>query len=206
MLAVNVIGNVKPVRVCGIRSTQELTRGECLMRKLFVASLTLLFLTLSNSAVGYSRSIPGQTYSIGNGFTGGTHPEGSHFHSSNLDELPVGNPSIIFPGAAEVGGFFGDEEIRGISEFSLDEAAYYKAILLFDVLDTFAEGLSLEPSGIDGLFGQGPLDGVVDVFAFVADGVESFSDYQTEPISPAPILSIDVGAVSYTHLTLPTKA
>ena len=91
------------------------------MRKLFVALLTLVFLALSNSAVvGDFHSNPGQTYSVGNGFTGGTHPEGSHFHSSNLDELPVGNPPTIFPGAAEVGGFFGDEEIRGISEFSLD--------------------------------------------------------------------------------------
>jgi|GEM_PF-3113914 len=173
------------------------------MRKLVITSLSLVCLTfLASDALaalefgggGTSATISGTTYSIGNGFTGGSHPEGSHFHSSNLEELPAGNPPIIFPGAAEVGGFFGDEEIRGISEFHLEPGETVdEAVLRFDVLDTFLEGLSPEFDGIDGLFGQGPLDGVVDVFPYLGDGSEAASDYQATPITAEPILSIVVG-------------
>ena len=168
------------------------------MRTLLISSLSLVCLTYSFTpdvlAVDVeSTSVSGTTYSVGNGFTGGTHPEGSHFHSSNLDELPAGNPPTIFPGAAEVGGFFGDEEIRGISEFDLEPGATVDAaVLSFDVLDTFLEGLSPEFSGIDGLFGQGPLDGAVDVFPYLADGSEATSDFQAPPITELPILSFAV--------------
>lgn len=168
------------------------------MRKLFIAFLSLVCLTFSFSqdvlAVDVeSSSILGTTYSIGNGFLSGTHPEGSHFHSSNLEELPPGNPPVFFDGAAEVGGFFGDEEIRGISEFDLESGATVdQALLVFDVLDTFLEGLSPESRGVDGLFNQGALDGVVNVFPYVADGVEAFSDFQATPITSEPILAITV--------------
>ena len=106
-----------------------------------------------NQTHAITTDVAGQTSSISNGFTAIFHPEGSHFHSSNLTELPPGNPDILLPGVAEVGGFFGDEEIRGVSEFELQNAAE-KATLLFDVLDLFELGLSPESSGIDGLFGE----------------------------------------------------
>ena len=169
------------------------------MRILVIAFLSLVCLGFSFTRDALadfetnSNTIAGEAFSVGNGFTAGTHPEGSHFHSSNLDELPPGNPPIILPGAAEVGGFFGDEEIRGIAEFHLEPGATVdEAVLMFDVLDTFLEGLSPEPSGVDGLFGQGPLDGVVDVFPYVADGLEEFSDFQAAPITSDPILAINV--------------
>lgn len=136
--------------------------------------------------------LDGVTYSIGNGFTGGSHPEGSHFHSSNLDELPAGNPPVILPGAAEVGGFFGDEEIRAASEFHVEDVEVVEAILRFEALDLFLEGITAEPSGIDGLFGQGPYEGSIDVFAYVADGVESIGDYQIETLGEFPILTFEV--------------
>lgn len=162
-------------------------------------SLPLLFfafsLLQSASAVDVeSNVIQGAAYSIGNGFTtGATHPEGSHFHSSNLAVLPPGNPPIFQNNAAEVGGFFGDEEVRGAAEFHIDSGvAVEQAVLFFEVFDLFEAGLSPEISGVDGLFGQGPLDGVVDVFPYIGDDNESFSDYQAPTITDDPILSIVV--------------
>ncbi len=139
-----------------------------------------------------AEHLEGVTYSIGNGFTGGSHPEGSHFHSINLDELPAGNPPIILPGAAEVGGFFGDEEIRAVSEFIVGDVVVEEAVLRFEALDLFLEGITAEASGIDGLFGQGPYEGSIDVFAYVADGVESIGDYQVETLGEFPILTFEV--------------
>ena len=132
--------------------------------------------------------ISGKTASVANGFTDGDHPSGSHFHSvTDHDALPAGNPGITLSSVAEVGGFFGDEEVRGISEFPVQATADI-ATLLFEVRDM----TDVSPHAIDGLFGQGSFTGIVDVFAYEADGVESVSDFQT-PTSPAtPILTIDV--------------
>lgn len=135
----------------------------------------------------------GQTSSISNAFTAGDrdHPVGSHFHSSNLDVLPDGNPPIMVFDAAEVGGFFDDEEIRGVSEFNI-QGPTGKAILFFEVRDLFAEGLIFDERGVDGLFGQGAFEGLIDVFAYAADYMEQVSDYEIPPIQETPILSIDV--------------
>ena len=111
----------------------------------------LLFSALIVGAEVYADTISGiegTTYSVANGFTAGTHPEGSHFHSSNLEDLPPGNPSVPLSGVAEVGGFFGDEEVRGVTEFPL-QAAAPQAILEFDVLDLFELGISPEVNGVD---------------------------------------------------------
>jgi hypothetical protein len=160
----------------------------------FYSFLVVFAIICMNQASAFETDLVGTTSSIGNGFTGGSHPAGSHFHSSNLDVLPAGNPSIIVPGAAEVGGFFGDEEIRGVSEFELQGAeAADAATLKFDVFDTFAAGLSPEASGVDGLFNQGGYVGFVDVFPYVADATETISDYQVETLTELPILSFEVG-------------
>lgn len=137
------------------------------------------------------NDLPGNVYAIGNGFTAGNHPEGSHFHSSNLIDLPDGNPPIILPGVAETGGFFGDEEIRGVAEFPVQDM-FLRATLQFDVFDTFEAGISPIASGVDGLFGQGSYEGFIDVFAYAGNGVEEISDYEAPPIGTDPILSFEV--------------
>ena len=154
--------------------------------------ILLLALIPPNQVFAANVDIAGTTYSIANGFTGLSHFDGSHFHSSNLTELPSGNPPIVLPGVAEVGGFFGDEEIRGVSEFALQGSAS-TATVFFDVLDMFALGLSPVPSGIDGLFGQRSYVGVIDMFGYAGNGMEEVSDYQIAPISGTPVLMIDVG-------------
>lgn len=150
--------------------------------------------SFANDAVDLDP-VEGVTYSIGNGFTGGLHGEGSHFHSSNLSVLPSGNPEVIFPGSAEVGGFFGDEEVRGISEFEV-VGEVLSAELYFDVFDLFEAGAIPDPSGVGGLFGQEPLDGDVDVFVYAADHLETVSDYQVDPFLPEPILTFDANDFS----------
>ena len=162
----------------------------------FLLAITWTGITLAETAPAVSSlaqsQVAGTTYTIANGFTEGTHPVGSHFHSSNLSILPPGNPSIILPAAAGVGGFFGDEEVRGISEFPVGETEVVSAVLSFDVLDLFEAGLSPDPNGVGGLYGQDPLEGFVDVFPYAADFLENVGDYQAPPISETPLLSIEV--------------
>lgn len=121
----------------------------------------------------------GEPYSIGNGFTAdGLHPEGSHFHSSNLEELPAGNPSIPDVQVAEVGGFFGDEEVRGLVEIDITGSSSAEmATLLFDVLDV--SDLAGVPVG--GIFGQDQLDGTINVLGYTGNNTEELSDYQISP-------------------------
>jgi hypothetical protein len=130
-------------------------------------------------------------YSVSNGFTTlGTHPQGSHFHSTNLDDLPAGNPSIPVFNVAEVGGFFGDEEVRGLAEFDLQgRDIATQANLFFDVYDVSAIGI--EPIG--GLFGQDAYVGTIDVLGYRGNGLEEVSDYQFAPV--VPLLSFDVDAL-----------
>ena len=136
--------------------------------------------------------IDGKTATVANGFTGGSHPAGSHFHSAtDHSVVPASNPALFLSSVAEVGGFFGDEELQGISEFELLGEAVL-AVLLFDVRDMTAD-ISFEP--IDGLFGQGPLNGIVDVYPYEADHVEHVSDFVAEQDRPTdpPLLSMLVG-------------
>lgn len=166
-----------------------------------VCFLCIAWAMCSNSVLGVTDEVvsqavfvnefPGDAYAIGNGFTSGSHPEGSHFHSSNLIDLPDGNPPIILPGVAETGGFFGDEEIRGAVEFPVQDM-FLTATLEFDVFDTFEAGISPVASGIDGLFGQGSYEGFIDVYAYVGNGIEEISDYEAPTIGTGPILSFEV--------------
>jgi len=135
--------------------------------------------------------IDGKTATVANGFTG-NHPAGSHFHSvTDHSVVSPSNPALTIHSVAEVGGFFGDEELQGISEFELLGEAV-SAFLLFDVRDMTAD-VSFEP--IDGLYGQGPLNGIVDVYPYEADHVEHVSDFvpeQDRPTDP-PLWSMLVG-------------
>lgn len=147
--------------------------------------------------------IEGTTYSIANGFTAGSHPMGSHLHSSNLDELPPGNPFIPLAGVAEVGGFFGDEEVRGVSEIPLQVSAT-QAILEFEVLDLFEMGISPEVNGVDGLFGQGPYVGDIEVYLYAGDSIESLSDFEIAPLDDMPLLTIEVAEDFQAGVTIQT--
>ena len=134
----------------------------------------------------------GDAYAVANGFIAdGSHPEGSHFHSSNLDTLPPGNPSLPDVHVAEVGGFFGDEEVRGLVEFDLrDASASEEAYLLFDVRDV--SDFAGVPIG--GIFGQEALDGTIDVLGYTGNNMEELSDYQASPTTP--LFSFDVTTIS----------
>lgn len=161
---------------------------------------SLLFLSLA-SHLSANTGLPGETlitadaYSIGNGFTDTSHATGSHFHSSNLDTLPPGNPEILVKNVAEVGGFFGDEEVRGLVEFplaGLDVAD--EATLLFDVFDVS----DLAGMPIGGLFGQTALDGTIDVLAYYGNGVEEVSDFQVSPLKTIHTIDVTTLAASDT--------
>ncbi len=146
----------------------------------------LLGVLLACSAVSRAQAVTQEdlllaaTYAVSNGFTAaGTHPEGSHFHSSNLNDLPSGNPTIPVPGVAEVGGFFGDEEVRGVAEFDLfGRNTTLQAILSFDVYDV--SDIAFNPIG--GLFGQDPYVGTINVLGYRGNNVEEVSDYEIEPV------------------------
>ena len=117
----------------------------------------------------------GLTFAVADNFDGPLGV-GTHFHSNNSD----GGISGV-RGVAEVGGFFGSEEVRGISEFDirgLDFAAADAATLTFDV---FRE---------DGLFDQGGGPFLVDLSAYFGNNREDLSDYQT-PASPIASFSTD---------------
>jgi hypothetical protein len=146
----------------------------------------------------YSQTveISGVTYAIGNGFTAdSTHPEGSHFHSSNLGSLPAENPSIPLAGVAEVGGFFGDEEVRGLSEFSLvGQQVAQSAMLQFTLLDLVELGIS--PDALGGIFGQEAFDGMLEVYAYRGDNVEALTDYEVAASPDEPIAILDASQLT----------
>lgn len=166
-------------------------------RNLFVTLVGVLLVALSQSA--YSAMISGLTYSTANGFTDDSgHPVGSHFHSTNFD-VPEGSPGFGFPGIAETGGFFGEEEVRGVSEFDLaGQTAVDRAILRFDVLDLSAiEDLGESPGTHGGLFGQDLNGGNIDVFAFSGNNVENIGDYEIALASDEiPLLTFDASQLS----------
>lgn len=153
--------------------------------------LNLALLGLIGTAQAQSTLL-GEPYSVGNGFTAeGTHPEGSHFHSSNLDMLPAGNPSIPDVHLAEVGGFFGDEEVRGLVEIDITGAPpATEATLLFDVSDV--SDFAGVPIG--GIFGQEALDGSIDVLGYTGNNTEELSDYQAGPTTA--LFTFDVTTLS----------
>lgn len=154
-------------------------------------AVALAMAVLSSDARSELVELHGVTYAVANGFTAdSTHPEGSHFHSSNLGDLPAENPAIPLSAVAEVGGFFGDEEVRGLSEFNLvGQQVATTATLQFRVLDIAAIGIS--PDALGGIFGQEAYDGQLEVYAYRADNIESVTDYEvaTSPAEPIAILN-----------------
>lgn len=135
----------------------------------------------------------GSAYAIADNFVHDTQAigvpgEGSHFHASN--ELPVDpdNSTVIAANMAEVGGFFGEEEIRGLVEFDLrGRVPAEAATLSFDVADV--SGLIGQPVG--GLFGQPMYVGGIDGVAYVGNNAEDLSDFQASSIAPLGTVQTD---------------
>lgn len=129
----------------------------------------------------------GFTFSVADAFTGPVGA-GTHFHSNTGGAF--GNPA----GKAEVGGFFGTEEVRGLSEYSLAGiSATGPAFVSFNVfLD-------------NGLFGQGGGPFLIDVYAYKGNNLEDLSDFEvastafigsfsTAGLLVGDIVSLDVNA------------
>lgn len=132
---------------------------------------------LSNVPIFEPITISGVTYSIADAFTDGGHGTGSHWHNTSTAGPPP--PAVPTAGRyAEVGGFFGDEECRGISEFTKVVGSPTQALLKFNVVDmTLAEGgLSFNP--IDGLYGQGAYTGTFYILGYQANGTEELPDFE----------------------------
>jgi hypothetical protein len=140
--------------------------------------------------------VSGVTYSIADAFTDGGHGTGSHWHNTSV----AGPPAPAVPTSkryAEVGGFFGDEECRGISEFTKPAATALQVTLSFRVVDmTIAEG-GLSPDPIDGLYGQGPFSGNFDIVGYTANATEELPDFQA---SGTVLQTIDASALSANDL------
>jgi hypothetical protein len=81
------------------------------IQKLFSVASVISFAFLGGGATAATIT-NGFTFSVADGFTG-LSGQGTHFHSSTGGDF--GNPA----GKAEVGGFFGSEEVRGLSEYNL---------------------------------------------------------------------------------------
>lgn len=129
----------------------------------------------------------GFTYSVADDF-GGASFVGTHYHSNTGGSF--GNPA----GKAEVGGFFGTEEVRGLSEYSLTGVgAAGPAFVSFNVYLA------------DGLFGQGGGSFLIDIYAYQGTNAEDLSDWQavttafigsfsTAGLAVGDVLSFDVNA------------
>lgn len=139
-------------------------------------------------SVSQTVTIGGQTYAISDAFTESGHGTGSHWHNTSLAGPPAPALATV-KRYAEVGGFFGDEEVRGVSEFSIAGQATVatNVLLKFVVSDLLADGIS--PDQIDGLFGQGALAADFNVVGFAANGTEELEDYQAAAL--ATLATID---------------
>lgn len=124
-------------------------------------SATTLVFTLGAALAAQAAVITnGFTYAVADDF-GGAVGVGTHFHSNTGGAF--GNPA----GKAEVGGFFGSEEVRGLSEYKLaGVSASGPSFVSFNVYRT------------DGLFGQGGGAFLIDVFAYRGNNAEDLSDFQ----------------------------
>jgi hypothetical protein len=155
-----------------------------LARSVFV----VVALLLPGSAIGAAVITPGFTFTVSDGLIGPSG-QGTHFHSSTGGDF--GNPA----GLAEVGGLFGQEEPRGLSEYDLAGlVSGGPAFVTFDVFSIF------------GLFGQSTGVFDIDIFAYLGNNAEDLSDYQapatafigtfsTSGLSTGEGLSFDVAAV-----------
>lgn len=151
-------------------------------------ALLLTLVALLPASVGRADLItPGFTFTVSDGFTGNPE-EGSHYHSSTGGDF--GNPD----GLAEVGGYAGGEEPRGLSEYDLTGlVGGGPAYVSFDVF------------AADGLFDQGGGVFDIDIFSYQGNNAEDLSDYEapatslvatfsTAGLSPGDSLSFDVSA------------
>ncbi|MDP2004573.1 MAG: PEP-CTERM sorting domain-containing protein [Rubrivivax sp.] len=137
----------------------------------------------------------GFTYAVADAYTG-TVGVGTHFHSNTGGAF--GNPD----GKAEVGGFFGTEEVRGLSEYNIAGLAVpATAFVSFNVYLT------------DGLFGQGGGSFLINVYAYRGNNLEDLSDFEvattafigafsTDGLGVGDIVSFDVEAALDAALVL----
>ena len=136
---------------------------------------------------GGMQMISGLAYAVSNRFTSpDTHPTGTHFHVAN-DAGNEGPPAIPIDNYVEAGGYFGDENIRGIIDFDLAGATTGSTCTLkFVVTDIGPSGLNIQPSpDTGGLYGQDhlgsattePYPGLMEVHGFTSDGVEALAKY-----------------------------
>lgn len=137
----------------------------------------------------------GFTYAVADDYIGAIGV-GTHYHSNTGGAF--GNPA----GKAEVGGFFGTEEVRGLSEYNLaGVSATGPAFVSFNVYLT------------DGLFGQGGGSFLIDVYAYKGNNLETLSDFEaattafigsfsTAGLGVGDIISFDVDAALDTALAL----
>ena len=128
----------------------------------------------------------GAAYSIADSFvdhdgSAGAAGVGSHIHASNTLPVDPEHSTVVAANAAEVGGFFQQEEVRGLVEFDLTGmSSVPSATLSFDVADVLE--LALNDSAVGGLFGQPMYVGGVDVVAYLGNNEESFDDFQATSI------------------------
>lgn len=159
---------------------------------------TAVTLALALAALGPAQAAlitSGFTYSVADDF-GGAIGVGTHFHSNTGGAF--GNPA----GKAEVGGFFGTEEVRGLSEYNLaGVAAAGPAFVSFEV---FLAG---------GLFGQAGGPFLIDIYAYKGDNLETLSDFEaastafigsfnTAGLAAGDMLSFDVNSALDAALAL----
>lgn len=140
------------------------TSGD-LMNKIMILLLIGCGALASSVAVNAALITSGFTYSVSDGFSGPSL-QGTHFHSNTGGAF--GNPA----GKAEVGGFFGSEEVRGLSEYNLvGLSAGGPAFVTFNVYLA------------DGLFGQGGGAFDIDVYAYQGNNTENVSDWQATAVA-----------------------
>jgi hypothetical protein len=130
----------------------------------------------------------GFTFAVADAYTGPSGV-GTHYHSNTGGAF--GNPA----GKAEVGGFFGSEEVRGLSEYNL--AGLGTAGSAFVSFDVYLA---------DGLFGQGGGPFLIDVYAYRGNNLEDLSDWEaaatgfvgqfsTAGLAVGDIISFDIDAL-----------
>lgn len=146
--------------------------------KVGMAALALAFGLVTNAQADLITN--GFTFSVADDF-GGPSFIGTHYHSNTGGAF--GNPA----GKAEVGGFFGTEEVRGLSEYNLAGlSATGPAFVTFNVyLD-------------NGLFGQGGGPFLIDVYAYAGNNAEDLSDWEAAPtalIGSFSTAGLAVGAI-----------
>lgn len=146
--------------------------------KVGMAAMALAFGLVTNAQADLITN--GFTFSVADDF-GGPSFIGTHYHSNTGGAF--GNPA----GKAEVGGFFGTEEVRGLSEYNLAGlSATGPAFVTFNVyLD-------------NGLFGQGGGPFLIDVYAYAGNNAEDLSDWEAAPtafIGSFSTAGLAVGAI-----------